>query len=208
MALVNDLHMFALLDFRYVKYLDHSQKTPLKETCISVDPQYKCSRDQLKEFAQEDREILEGGTRAFVSFIQAYKKHECSAIFNLKNLNFGQVANDYGLLRLPKMPELGKRDLTSFVRTQVDTSQIKFADEKKEKNRLEKIKQLAEEKEKAKETKAAKVVKKKKTHAQKMKDVFTRDDIDEVLRDSSILKKSKKKKITDEEFLFELHCDL
>ena len=197
---------YLLFVFRYVKYLDHSQKTPLQETSIVVDPQFKSSREQLKQFAQEDREILEGGTRAFVAFIQAYKKHECSAIFNIKNLNFGQVANDYGLLRLPKMPELGKRDLTSFVRSEVDTSKITFVNEKKEKQRQEKMQHVVEEKLKAKEAKPGKVVKKKKV-VHKFRDVFTRDDIDELMRDSSILKKSKKNKITDEEFLQELDCD-
>lgn len=193
-------------ELEYVKYLDHSQKTPLQEAPVVVDPQFESSRERLKQLAQQDREILEGGTRAFVSFIQAYKKHECSAIFNIKNLNFGQVANDYGLLRLPKMPELGKRDLTSFVRTEVDTSKINFLNEKKEKQRQQKLRQMAEEKRKTKETKPGKVVKKKKV-VPKKRDVFTSEDIEELMKDSNILKKSKKKKITDEEFLQELDCD-
>jgi len=41
-----------------------------------------------------------------VSFIRAYSKHEASFIFRLKNLDLSGVAESYGLLRLPRMPEL------------------------------------------------------------------------------------------------------
>ena len=44
--------------------------------------------------------------KAFVSFIRAYSKHEASYIFRLKSLDFVGIAESYGLLRLPRMPEL------------------------------------------------------------------------------------------------------
>jgi len=48
--------------------------------------------------------------KAFVSFIRAYSKHEASYIFRLKSLDFVGIAESYGLLRLPRMPELKSVD--------------------------------------------------------------------------------------------------
>ena len=52
--------------------------------------------------------------KAFVSFIRAYSKHEASYIFRVKDLDLIGVARSYGLLRLPKMPELKQVDKESW----------------------------------------------------------------------------------------------
>lgn len=44
--------------------------------------------------------------KAFVSFVRAYSKHEASYIFRIKDLDLIGVAKNFGLLRLPRMPEL------------------------------------------------------------------------------------------------------
>jgi ATP-dependent RNA helicase DDX55/SPB4 len=41
--------------------------------------------------------------------VRAYSKHEASYIFRLKDLDLVGVATSFGLLRLPKMPELKDR---------------------------------------------------------------------------------------------------
>jgi ATP-dependent RNA helicase DDX55/SPB4 len=50
--------------------------------------------------------LLQKSMKAFVSFVQAYSKHEASYIFRVKDLDLVGVAKSFGLLRLPKMPEL------------------------------------------------------------------------------------------------------
>lgn len=50
------------------------------------------------------------GVKAFVSFARAYSKHEASYIFRLKDLDLVGVAMSFGLLRLPKMPEMKGRE--------------------------------------------------------------------------------------------------
>jgi ATP-dependent RNA helicase DDX55/SPB4 len=51
------------------------------------------------------------GTKAFVSFARAYSKHEASYIFRIKDLDLIGLAKSFGLLKLPKMPEIkGKED--------------------------------------------------------------------------------------------------
>lgn len=39
---------------------------------------------KLRAMAMADRAVFEKGMKAFVSFVQAYAKHECSLIFRLK----------------------------------------------------------------------------------------------------------------------------
>lgn len=48
--------------------------------------------------------------KAYVSFIRAYTKHEASYIFRLKDLDLVGVAQSFGLLRLPRCPELKGAD--------------------------------------------------------------------------------------------------
>ena len=49
-----------------------------------------------------------------MSFTRAYSKHEASYIFRLKNLDLSGVAESYGLLRLPRMPELKDVETSSW----------------------------------------------------------------------------------------------
>lgn len=39
---------------------------------------------KVKAMALEDRAMFERGKKAFVSYVQAYAKHECSLIFRTK----------------------------------------------------------------------------------------------------------------------------
>lgn len=58
--------------------------------------------------------------KAFVSFVRAYSKHEASYIFRVKDLDLTGVAKSFGLLRLPKMPELKGVDTGDWTDANVD----------------------------------------------------------------------------------------
>ena len=60
--------------------------------------------------------------KAFVSFVKAYSKHEASYIFRIKTLDLIGVAISFGLLRLPKMPELKGRTRDNWDDADVDVS--------------------------------------------------------------------------------------
>jgi ATP-dependent RNA helicase DDX55/SPB4 len=60
--------------------------------------------------------------KAFVSFVRAYSKHEASYVFRLKDLDLIGIAKSYGLLRLPRMPEL--KDLEGWEDADVDVSLV------------------------------------------------------------------------------------
>ncbi|RCN23835.1 helicase protein, partial [Ancylostoma caninum] len=143
----------------YVGYLTKHEQVELKE--LSVPTSNASKADQLREKIMKivctDREILEAGTRAFVSHIESYVKHDCNIVCGLKDLDVSGLAHAYGLLRLPKMRELsGRKDLDKFQRSDIDTSTIKYANPALERKRSEIMAEKHEKKLKAKKEKLAK----------------------------------------------------
>jgi len=61
---------------------------------------------RLRLLAGRDRDLLEKGSRAFMAHLRAYKEHKCEFIFRLKSLDVNGLANAFGLLRMPRIPEL------------------------------------------------------------------------------------------------------
>src|SRR5208282_2903948 len=49
--------------------------------------------------------------KAFPSYIQAYSKHQAIFIFRITELDIPSIAYSWGLLKLPRMPELKSRDI-------------------------------------------------------------------------------------------------
>ena len=63
---------------------------------------------EMRKLAESDRDILEKGIRAFVSYVRGYKEHQCRYIFQVKDLDLGKLAYACALLQLPRMPEIKK----------------------------------------------------------------------------------------------------
>ncbi len=81
----------------------------------------------LRKLSEHDRDIMEKGIKAFVSFVRAYKEHQCKFIFRLADLDLAQLATALGLLRLPKMPEMRKtkQRLEGFTPSAMDPNDVK-----------------------------------------------------------------------------------
>lgn len=81
----------------------------------------------LRAAALKDREVLEKGIRAFVSYVRGYKEHHCKYIFRLQDLDLGKLAYACALLQLPRMPEIrrlgGKAQ--GFVPAEVNPNTVK-----------------------------------------------------------------------------------
>ncbi|KAF9247068.1 DEAD-domain-containing protein [Melanogaster broomeanus] len=77
------------------------------------------------------------GAKGFVSFVRAYSKHEASYIFRISDLDLIGVAKSFGLLRLPRMPELTDADKTGWSDAQVDWDTYKYADKAQEAKRIQ-----------------------------------------------------------------------
>ena len=79
----------------YVDYLKVKQ-VPVSEMKLHIEHSELLER--VKKMAIEDRDVMEKGQNAFVSFIRAYKEHQCNLIFRLPQLDLGKVATGMGLL--------------------------------------------------------------------------------------------------------------
>ncbi|KAJ1721217.1 ATP-dependent rRNA helicase spb4 [Coemansia erecta] len=104
----------------------------------------------LRQYSAGDREIYGRSSVAFVSFVQAYAKHEASFIFRLKELPLIEAAQGFALLHLPSMPELRGRPTRRFVNHPVDTDLIPYLDAQREAQRQVKLAKEREEKAKEK----------------------------------------------------------
>ncbi|KIH89210.1 ATP-dependent RNA helicase DDX55/SPB4 [Sporothrix brasiliensis 5110] len=94
----------------------------------------KAIRDQVKA----DREIHELGRRAFVSWARAFKEHQASSIFRPADVDWVDLGHAWGLVQLPKMPELraaGITDRSLGLEGEIDVRAIPFKDKTKEKAR-------------------------------------------------------------------------
>lgn len=166
---------------------------------------------KLRALALADRAVFEKGMRAFVSFVQAYAKHECSLIFRLKDLDFAALARGFALLKMPRMPELRGKQFPDFVPVDVNTDTIPFRDKIREKQRQKLLEQRKEKtdhegrrrfvknkawsKQKAKREKKKMNKKRKREEGSDLED----EDMEELLNDTRLLKKFKKGRITEEE---------
>lgn len=196
----------------YINFLAINQKCPLQE--MSLQRNTVDLLPKLRAMALADRAVFEKGMKAFVSFVQAYAKHECSLIFRLKDLDFAGLARGFALLRMPRMPELRGKQFPDFVPVDIDTDTIPFKDKIREKQRQKLLEQKRKErtenegrrkfiKNKAWSKQKAKKERKKKMNAKRKKDEGSDvddEDMEELLNDTRLLKKFKKGKITEEEF--------
>lgn len=113
----------------------------------------------VKALALRDREVLERGTRAFTAFVRAYKEHQCQFIFRFAQLDLGALARAYGLLRLPKMPELSHHPIAvDFQEWATDTRSIEYQDKKREAARKMRLAEAARERDRVKEQAAGRKV--------------------------------------------------
>ena len=124
--------------------------------------------DQVKAATKRDRDLLEKGERAFVSYVAGYQEHTCNFIFRWAAMNLGELAVSFALLRLPrlKFKDLsrastdekkskkkkrgGKPDskeilpVINFTRDPIDTNTIPYKDKQRERQRKAMLKQKAE----------------------------------------------------------------
>lgn len=208
----NALVFLLPMEESYVNFLSINQKCPLQrfppvKDVVDVLP-------KLKTIALGDRAVFEKGMKAFVSYVQAYAKHECSLIFRIKDVDFAALAHGFALLRLPKMPELRGKTFPDFTKEIIDTDSIRYKDKNREKQRQKMLAQQKDQekdkplrknfiKNKAWSKQKGKKDKKKKIAAKRKLDEGSDvddEDINELLNDTRLLKKLKKGKISEEEF--------
>ncbi|TRY70046.1 hypothetical protein TCAL_05427 [Tigriopus californicus] len=128
----------------YVDFIIINQKVTLKEMPAPRFQNKSNLVSQLRDWQKNDRTVFDLANRAFVSFVQAYSKHECKYVLRLKDFPFGELAMAFGLLKMPRMPELKSVRIQGFSKGQHHLNEIKYKDKLKEKARQEKLKVFQE----------------------------------------------------------------
>ncbi|XP_055804025.1 DEAD-box ATP-dependent RNA helicase 18 [Solanum dulcamara] len=167
--------------------------------------------DEIRSAAKKDRDVMEKGLRAFVSYIRAYKEHHCSYILRWKELEIGKLGMGYGLLQLPSVPDVKHHSLSTKGFTAVEDiklDEIKYKDKSREKQRKKNLQAkkaaMAQEVEQKtqrlkKESNSTASAMRKKTAKQRRATQLVEDE-DEITREYRLLKKLKKGAIDENEF--------
>ena len=123
----------------YVNFLAINQKVTLNRHEYNQPLSPTDYLSHVRTLLKADRSHMDRANRAFVSYIQSYAKHECNILLRIKDLDLGGVATSYGLLRMPKMPELKGVRIRNFVEEKLDLNDVAYQDKVREKERQGKL---------------------------------------------------------------------
>ncbi|RDL41255.1 RNA helicase [Venustampulla echinocandica] len=133
---------------------------PLKRPAVTTtDKDAELVTAKIRKEVLADRALYDKGQRAFVSWVKAYSKHQASSIFRVTDLDWTDLGRAWGLVRLPKMPELKKWEGDKTLGVQLDMTEYAYKDKAREKARRV---AMEEEKLKGPYVPSAEVLKKRK----------------------------------------------
>jgi ATP-dependent RNA helicase DDX55/SPB4 len=122
----------------YIPFLE-VRKTPIT---IFKKPEIKITSEDAKFITARirkevlaDRALYDKGQRAFVSWVKAYSKHQASSIFRIADLDWTELGNAWGLVKLPKMPELKKWEGDKNLGLKINMAEYEYKDKIREKAR-------------------------------------------------------------------------
>ncbi|TVY40331.1 ATP-dependent rRNA helicase [Lachnellula occidentalis] len=122
----------------YIPFLE-IRKTPitlLTNPTISVtEDGVKATTKKMRKEVLADRALYDKGQRGFVSWVKAYSKHQASSIFRVADLDWADLGNAWGLIRLPKMPELKQWDGDKKLGVEINMTEYAYKDKAREKAR-------------------------------------------------------------------------
>lgn len=128
----------------YIGFMEIKGVSLSQMTTPDVTSDHRELQTKLRKYMLEDRARHDLGIKSYVGFIRYYSKHVASSIFRLSTLDYLGVARMYGLLRLPKMPELryiANEDMPEdgWLGEVIDMDKYAYADKLQEKSRLENL---------------------------------------------------------------------
>lgn len=185
----------------YVPFLEIRKTpiTPLTYPEIAITPaEADAATTKIRHLVKQDRGLHEKAQRAFVSWVRSYSNHTASSIFRIPDLDWADLANGWGLLRLPKMPEAKKFEGDRSFGLQMDWDEFAYKDKTREAQRradMEKGDNPAD----AEKREAMKAKRKRNTEA--WSDKNEKEDLRVVRREKRQKKKESERKstLTEEE---------
>lgn len=124
----------------YVKFLDirRTPILPLERPSIATSAtQSEDTAKQIRELVKADRGLYDKAQRGFVSWVRSYTGHQATSIFRTSDLDWADLANAWGLLRMPKMPELRGWQGDKTLGIEIDWDTYAYKDKAREQARVE-----------------------------------------------------------------------
>ena len=123
----------------YVSYLfvRKTPVTPLTTPMEIVDEDATASTETMQKVVLADRALHDKAQRAFVSWVRAYSKHQASSIFRIVDLDWEDIGKAWGLLKLPKMPELKRWEGDKSLGVNFDFGSYAYKDKLREHQRIQ-----------------------------------------------------------------------
>ncbi|KAL2008139.1 hypothetical protein VTN00DRAFT_8121 [Thermoascus crustaceus] len=131
----------------YVPFLEvrKTPVTPYKNPKVSVsDSDASAATEIARRAVLTDRILHDKGQKAFVSWVRSYSKHQASSIFRIADLDWEGLGHAWGLLKLPRMPELKNFKGDATLGVNIDWDNYAYKDKQKEKNRKQALKERQE----------------------------------------------------------------
>lgn len=129
----------------YVSFLE-VRKTPVAPynlpTPIS-DADAATATQTVRATILNDRGLHDKGQKAFVSWLRSYSKHQASSIFRVADLDWEALGKAWGLLKLPKMPELRNFTGDRALGVSLDWDNYAYKEKQREKRRREVLEENA-----------------------------------------------------------------
>jgi len=93
----------------YVQFLE-IRKTPIakleKPVVITSEEDAVEATKKMRDLVLTDRGLFDKAQKGFVSWARSYGAHQATSIFRAADLDWADLGNAWGLLRMPRMPEL------------------------------------------------------------------------------------------------------
>ncbi|PHJ23668.1 dead deah box helicase domain-containing protein [Cystoisospora suis] len=151
----------------------------------------------LNEILQ-DRNLVLKGTKAFVSFVRAYKEHLLSFLLPFSKLDLGRVATSMYLLRLPRMKEIVGKNFSNFKQHAIDPLTVPFRhDAAREEERLETLQASLEQRAKLREEREKKKNEEKK-RMEKQNSLYSKSTMKNSGRTKAEKRKARRQNALDE----------
>lgn len=126
----------------YISFLEVRKTpiTPLTTPSLDVtDGDARAATMTIRRIVLSDRALNDKAKRGFVSWVRSYSKHQASSIFRISDLDWEDLGNAWGLLKLPKMPELKKWECDRSLGVDIDWDAYAYKDKKREDMRKQAI---------------------------------------------------------------------
>ena len=124
----------------YVRFLE-IRKTPItslaKPAVETSQEDAEMASSKIRRLVREDRALHDKAQKAFVSWVRSYGAHQATAIFRTNSLDWADLGHGWGLLRMPKMPEIKLWQGDRTLGNEVDWDMYSYKEKAREKARQE-----------------------------------------------------------------------